>query len=185
MSQTLTYPLGGTASSNSNLNITPSTGLWATGGYGGNITITPGLTGSYTFGNYNYAPYSPVEQSVIFEMDEKLEKDASTLKERFLDIIDNEFIFYPQINGKRLEPLETIMKFIKLKQKFDVELSRCGYNIVIKGVLFKNLSNILSKESDTKLKVSFEYDELVYDNTLLSIEEKRGIKVKELMKKIQ
>jgi len=168
------------------LNITPSTGLWAKGVYGGNITITPGLTGSHTIGNYNYnyAPYSPVEQSIIFEMDEKFEKDASTLKDRFLDIIDNEFIFYPQINGKKLEPLETIMKFIKLKQKFDVELSRCGYNIVIKGVLFKNLSNILSKESDISLKVSFEYDELVYDNTLLSIQEKRSIKVRELMKNI-
>ena len=150
--------------------------------YYGSISIPSSSTGTYI--NTNYMPYVPVEQIIVFKMNDKFEKDASTLKDRFLDIIDNEFIFYPQINGKKLEPLETIMKFIKLKQKFDVELSRCGYNIVIKGVLFKNLSNILSKESDISLKVSFEYDELVYDNTLLSIQEKRSIKVRELMKNI-
>jgi hypothetical protein len=66
----------------------------------------------------------------------------------------------------------------------DMKLTRVGYEIKIKGVTFKSIRNLLSKDSDTTLKVVFEYEELIYDNTLLTLEEKRSLKVKELAKKI-
>jgi hypothetical protein len=170
----------------------PSSGNWSitsTAGVTGNVYITPNNTGTWVnspiYGVYNDpTEFRKPTQSTIFKMDEKFKKEETILISRFSDIVGDKFIFNPQIDGKELQPLETIMKLIKLKKKFDVELCRCGYNIVLKGVQFKNLTNILSKESDTTLKVEFEYDDMIYDNTLLSIQEKRGIKIKELMNKI-
>lgn len=160
---------------------------------GSTTTIYPANNGygyGGTTGTYVYAPpYVPAQsypsQSVIFKINEASEKDENILITRFNDIVNDEMHFYPQIDGKKIQPLETVMKYIKSQKKMDMKLTRVGYEIKIKGVTFKSIRNLLSKDSDTVLKVVFEYDELIYDNTLLTLEEKRSIKVKELAKNIK
>lgn len=135
---------------------------------------------------YNANPsFSYPVQTVIFKIDEDSTKDENTLISRFSDIVNDEIHFYPLIDGKKVEPLETVMKYIRLQKKLDIKLTRSGYDIKVKGVTFKSIRNLLSKDSSTVLKVVFEYDELIYDNTLLTIEEKRSMKVKELSKNIK
>lgn len=143
----------------------------------GTITIAPsGLnTGTYIYPS----------QSAMFIIDEGSQKDADIFGSRFNDIINDEMHFLPMIDGKKIEPLETVMKYIKSQKKIDIILTRIGYEIKIKGITFKSIRNLLSKDSDTTLKVVFEYNELIYDNKLLTLEEKRSIKIKELAKNIK
>jgi hypothetical protein len=161
----------------------------------GTITVDPSIyngwssngtwgTGSATY----YPPYQSVvypTQSAIFKIGEGSEKDEETLISKFSDIVGDEMQFIPVIDGKKVEPLETVMKYVKSQKKMDFRLTRVGYEIILKGVRLKSIRNLLSKDSDTVLKVVFEYDEMVYDNTLLTLEEKRAIKVKELAKNIK
>lgn len=156
------------------------------------ITINPSnwsVGSSTTLGTWsvNNSPYTYTypTQLAVFKISEGLKKDEELLASRFDDILDDEMHFLPMIDGKKIEPIETIMKYIKSKKKMDIVITRIGYEIKIKGVIFKNLRNLLSKNSDTVLKVAFEYDDLIYDNTLLTLEEKRAIKVKELAKNIK
>ena len=157
------------------------------------ITLNPNgwgsSNGTWTVGAPSYYPYTPSvsypSQSIIFKIEEGSEKDENTLINRFNDILNDEIHFFPLIEGKKIEPLETVMKYIKSQMKMDLKLTRVGYDIKIKGVTFKSIRNLLSKDSDTVLKVVFEYEELVYDNTLLTLEEKRSLKVKELAKNIK
>jgi hypothetical protein len=157
------------------------------------VAIDPNAWNIWSSGNWGvgspsyYPPYqsfSYPSQSVIFKIDEGSEKDEEILVGRFNDIVGDEMHFFPQIDGKKIQPLETVMKYIKSQKKMDIKLTRIGYDIKIKGVVFKSIRNLLSKDSDTTLKVVFEYEELIYDNTLLTLEEKRNIKVRELAKKI-
>ena len=152
----------------------------------GTITISP-LTNPGTYSYYPPQPETTFMQIVLFIIgeDAKSKEDESNLMIRFHDIIGDKILFSPCIQGNKIEPLETIMKYIKSKKKFDIKLTRNGYEITIKGITFKKLTNMLSKDSDKVIKVSFDYDNLVYDNTLLSLEEKRSIKVNELMKNIK
>ena len=142
--------------------------------------------GTYTIVQPTYSAGTSIypSQSVIFKIGEDSEKDENILITRFNDIISDEIHFFPQIDGKKIQPLETVMKYIKSQKKMDIKLTRVGYDIQIKGITFKSIRNLLSKDSDTVLKVVFEYEELIYDNNLLTLEEKRSIKVKELTKRI-
>lgn len=175
---------------------TISTGTATTGGFGnyGTITIDPNLWGGYASmpvgSGWSTPGYNTViipTQVVYFTIgeDTKSKEDEATLMSHFLDILEDKIHFSPRTVGKKIEPMETIMKYIKSKKKFNIKLTRSGYEIEIKGVLLKCISNLLSKDSDTTLKIAFEYDELSYDNTLLSLEEKRAIKVNELMKNMK
>lgn len=143
----------------------------------GTITIAPG--------GLNTGTYIYPSQSAMFIIDEGSQKDADIFGSRFNDIVSDEMHFLPMINGKNIEPLETVMKYIKSQKKIDIILTRIGYEIKIKGITFKSIRNLLSKDSDTTLKVVFEYNELIYDNKLLTLEEKRSIKIKELAKNIK
>ena len=150
-------------------------------------TWTIGIPSTAAAGTYTYNPtnYSYPSQSALFKIGEGFEKDEERLASRFNDIVDDEMHFYPMIDSKKIEPLETIMKYIKSKKKFDITLTRVGYEIKIKGIVLKSIRNLLSKNSDTVIKVVFEYDDMIYDNTLLTLEEKRSIKVRELAKNIK
>lgn len=161
----------------------------------GTITVDPSIyngwssngtwgTGSATY----YPPYQSVvypTQSAIFKIGEGSEKDEETLISKFSDIVGDEMHFIPVIDGKKVQPLETVMKYIKSQKKMDIKLTRVGYEIKVKGVVFKSIRNLLSKDCNNTLKVVFEYEELIYDNTLLTIEEKRNQKVRELAKNIK
>jgi hypothetical protein len=149
------------------------------------ILTTPSSTGVYTSASTHYQPYTSPATLVYFKIGDKSKIEEDILNNTFSDIIKNEFLFSPRINGKKLEPLELILKYIKDKVKFHLKLVRCGYEIELMNVYFIELSNILSNESDTVLKVKFEYEKMFIDNTLLSKEEKRTIKVKELIKRIK
>ncbi len=122
---------------------------------------------------------------VYFILDEKYEKEQDTLTSYFKDIKKNKILFYTAINNKKFEPLETIQKIIKLKLKFDIKIQRTSHNIVIKGATFKGITNVLGREFNDTVKVSFEYDDLIYDNTLMTVEEKRSKKVNDLLKNIK
>ena len=181
-------PLQGSMTINGNImtasssTITIDPNAWAAANGWGN-----GYWGINSAGSSSVVYNSPIiypTQSIIFKIGEGFEKDEDIFIGRFKDIIEDEIHFSPLIDGKKIQPLETIMKYIKLQKKMDIKLTRVGYDIKIKGVTFKAIRNLLSKDSDTTLKVAFEYDELIYDNTLLTLEEKRSIKVRELAKKI-
>lgn len=172
----------GSANLSTSIN-TNSSGTWVTG-TGTNIWGNPnsyGTSSAWVDPSYEYI----IDYFVYFIMDEQYESLQNILTAYFKDIKKNKILFTTGIDNKKLEPLESIQKLIKLNVKFDMKIQRPSHTIVIKGVTLKGVTNILSREFNSTIKISFDYDDLVYDNTLMTIEEKRGKKVNELLKNIK
>ena len=126
-------------------------------------------------------PMSSLVQSYKFIIDGK----KSDIDFKFEDIINDIMIFdHGKYHTKQIEPLETILDCIKNQTKIDLILNRNLYIIHLKGVIFKEITNILSESSMDKLKVKFEYDSIEYENNLLTKEEKRHIQLDRIIKKI-
>jgi len=126
-------------------------------------------------------PTPTLSQSYKFLINDK-ELDINM---KFEDINNDIMIFdHGKYHTKQIEPLETILECIKNQTKIDLILNRNLYIIHLKGVVLKEIINILSESSMDKLKVKFEYDSIEYENNLLTKEEKRAIQLDRIIKKI-
>lgn len=127
-------------------------------------------------------PLRSLKQNVKFYINDELLK--TDLK--FHDIDDDVMIFeHGKYHTKQIEPLEIILDFIKNKTKIDIIINRNLYKIYLKGVIFKEITNLLSKSSMDKLIVKFIYDNIQYENCLLTKEEKRAIQIDRILKKVK
>jgi len=68
---------------------------------------------------------------------------------------------------------------------FDIELNRTDYILKITKVKLIKIVNLLSLEAKSTLKVKFSYDNINYENKLMTEPEKRKDKISKIFKKMK
>lgn len=173
--------------SSNNIKLTGNKSIKSITNYPGSVTINnqPMWSSGGTFiGGQTLTKLFNYNQSVIFNSNND-ENTNIMLGNCFSDIEDNIISFTPIIDSKFNEPIELLFKVINDETLFDLEIHRTNYDIKIKDIKILAIQNLFSKESIGKINVKFTYTEYEYINTILSIEEKRNLKIKKIKNLIE
>ena len=117
--------------------------------------------------------------------------DYAYLSDYISGVRKNKFIFNCGLDGNRIQPYETLMKFIKEHKKLSVKITLYDANdglpfliVSYTDLEFVKIENNLNFNGDdcdfSVLKVKFKYDKILYENKKLSLKELREDKLKKI-----
>lgn len=117
--------------------------------------------------------------------------DYAYLSDYISGVRKNKFIFKCGLEGNRIQPYETLMRFIKEHKKLSVKITLYDADnglpfLIISYTDFEfiKIENNLNFNDDkcdfSMLKVKFKYDKILYENKKLSLKELREDKLKKI-----
>jgi len=177
--------------SNNTIAIGKSAGIGVTGAVNSNTTLSGNWGNSHMWGNSSVQSWDQTYAQTQYTFEVKGD-DAGYLPnaEQFgflcTNIIGDQVIFKTDTIDKRNEPLETIFRLMNNKVKLNVNIIRQSYELLIEDLQFTEIVDLYSTQSATTLSVKFtKNDSINYENTLLSITEKRHSKIEAIKKKLK
>jgi len=112
------------------------------------------------------------------------EKLDSLLGTSYKEINNKCIKFNVYIDGNSVTPIDQVLKMIKKKETFNLEVTRNGYKIYINNIKFIKIKNLIETSAKEYIEVEFDYESMDYENTLKTKEEKIAEKITMLKHRI-
>jgi hypothetical protein len=175
MLQTITTNNTGSLNANTTGSITTSTGNITTN----SIWVNPNLISTY---DYSYDILTSSESFDIKILNRpKLESLLSTC---YKQIENNCIEFNVYLDGVEIKPIDKILMMIEKNISFDFDIVRTGYKLIVKNAKFKTIKNLIETSANDHILVEFEYEKMIFKNTLKSKEILRSEKIDLLKHKL-